>query len=100
MPANYSPTSPYSGTHTWGAFLDTWSGKYIAKDVSDVIYQIDPPYNYRPDLLAQDFYQDVNFWWVFAVRNPDVIKDPIFDFVAPTIIYVPSKAIILKSIGL
>lgn len=97
---NYRASSPYFGTQTWGQFLDTWQGRYIPEDVTDVLYQIDPPYNYRPDLLAQDFYQDPSLWWVFAVRNPDVIKDPLFDFIAPAIIYVPSKKIIQQSMGM
>jgi hypothetical protein len=100
MPANYSPASPYYGTQSWGPYLDTWAGKYIPHDVTDVIYQIDPPYNHRPDLLAQDFYQNPQLWWVFAIRNPDVIKDPIFDFVAPTIIYIPAKDVLIRALGL
>lgn len=100
MSTAYSTTSPYYNTAKWGPFLDVWAGKTIAADVTDIVYQIDPPYNNRPDLLAQDIYQDVTLWWVFAVRNPDIIKDPIFDFVAPTIIYVPTKSVVLKSIGL
>jgi hypothetical protein len=100
MSAIYSTTSPYFGTSNWGPFLDVWAGKTIPADVTDVVYQIDPPYNNRPDLLAQDIYQDVNLWWVFAIRNPDIIKDPIFDFVAPTIIYVPSRSVVIKALGL
>lgn len=100
MSATYSTTSPYYNTPHWGPFLDVWQGRTIPSDVTDIVYQIDPPYNNRPDLLAQDIYQDVNFWWVFAVRNPDVIKDPLFDFVAPTIIYIPTKPVVLRALGL
>lgn len=100
MATVYSRTSPYYGTKTWGKFLDTWTGKTIRSDVTDVVYQIDNIYNYRPDLLANDLYQDSNLWWVFSIRNPDVIKDPIFDFVAGNIIYVPTKAVIQKSLGI
>jgi len=28
-------------------------------------------------------------WWVFALRNPDVIKDPIRDFKTGVVIIVP-----------
>jgi hypothetical protein len=100
MTSTYSSYSPYYGTATWGEFLDVWAGKTIPADVSDARYQIDPPYNLRPDMLAHDLYQDSNLWWVFAVRNPDVLMDPLLDFVAPNIIYVPTLAVIRKAIGL
>jgi hypothetical protein len=99
MATVYSRTSPYYGTPTWGKFLDLWNTKTIKADVTDVVYQIDVIYNNRPDLLANDLYQDSNLWWVFAVRNPDVIKDPIFDFVPGKLIYVPTKAVIQTSLG-
>ena len=100
MSATYSTTSPYYNTPTWGPFLDIWKSVSIPASVSDARYQIDPPYNHRPDLLAYDLYQDANLWWVFAVRNPDVLTDPLFSFVAPTIIYVPTLAVVKTALGL
>lgn len=99
MIASYSRTSPYYGTPSWGKFLDTWVGKTIATDVTDAVYQVDVIYNLRPDLLAHDLYQDSTLWWVFAIRNPDVIKDPIFDFTTGKIIYVPTKAVVQTNLG-
>lgn len=97
--ATYSLTSPYSGTGTWGKFLDVWAGKTIPAVITDAVYEIDPPYNLRPDLLAYKLYGDSNLWWVFAVRNPDVLKDPIFDFIAPKVIYVPTPETVKAAIG-
>lgn len=99
MAASYSRSSPYYGTQSWGKFLDVWSSKTIKADVTDAVYQIDNIYHSRPDLLAFDLYQDSSLWWVFALRNPDVIKDPIFDFLTGTIIYVPTKATVQASLG-
>lgn len=99
MISRYASTSPYYNNATWGQFLDVWKGITIASDVTDALYQIDPPYNLRPDLLAYDLYQDSNLWWVFAVRNPDVLQDPVFSFVAPTVIYVPTRTVVLAAIG-
>jgi hypothetical protein len=96
----YKAASPYAKTPTWGQFLDVWTSITIPADITDALYQIDPPYRERPDLLAYDLYQDSNLWWVFAVRNPDVIQDPIYDFVPPNIIYIPSKAVLFKALGL
>lgn len=100
MSATYSTTSPYASTQLWGKFLDIWDSKTIVADVSDAIYQIDSIYNLRPDLLAYDLYQDSNLWWVFAVRNPDVLKDPLMNFTTGKIIYVPTKATLQKNLGI
>jgi hypothetical protein len=98
--STYKAASPYAKTPTWGQFLDVWQGVTIPSDVTDALYQIDPPYNHRPDLLAYDMYQDSNLWWIFAVRNPDVLKDPVYGFVAPVIISIPSKSVLFKALGL
>lgn len=98
--ATYSKTSPYYGTPQFGPFLDTWKSKTIAPAVDDAHYQIDPVYNLRPDVLAYDLYKDSNLWWVFAIRNPDVLKDPLFGFRTGVIIYVPTLATIKSSIGI
>jgi hypothetical protein len=98
--ATYSKSSPYYGTSQWGPFLDVWRGKTIPADVSDAHYQIDPIYNLRPDLLAYDLYQDSNLWWVFAVRNPDVLIDPLLNFRTGAIIYVPAKATLATALGI
>jgi hypothetical protein len=96
----YSKTSPYFGTTMFGNFLDVAADRQIPKDPSDVLYSIDAVYSNRPDLLANDLYSDSSLWWVFAVRNPNVIQDPIFDFTTGTIIYVPKKTTIIDALGL
>lgn len=98
--STYSNTSFYNGTGTWGPFLDIWAGKTIPADITDAVYQIDSAYNLRPDILAHDMYQDSNLWWVFAVRNPDVLKDPLLSFTTGTIIHVPTKATVTSALGL
>ena len=100
MSSSYSKTSPYANTPLWGEFLDVWSGVTIAPDVTDALYQIDSAYNLRPDLLAHDMYQDSNLWWVFAVRNPDTLIDPLFNFKTGVIIYVPTKATVNSAMGM
>ena len=99
MSATYSKNSPYYGTAQWGQFLDTWAGKTIPAAVTDAVYQIDQTYHLRPDLLAYDLYQDSNLWWVFAVRNPDTLKNPLLSFRSGVIIYVPTKDTLQQAIG-
>jgi hypothetical protein len=100
MAATYSITSPYYRTGTWGQFLDIWQGKTIPADITDALYQIDPVYNFRPDLLAHDLYGDANLWWVFAVRNPNTLTDPVFGFRSPVTIYAPTRAVVNQALGL
>ena len=66
----------------------------------DVLYEIDSVYEYRPDLLAYDLYGDSALWWVFAQRNPNVIKDPLFDFRAGYRIYIPQKTTLQQDLGI
>lgn len=65
----------------------------------DVLYEITSAYAYRPDLLAYDLYGKKELWWVFAQRNPDIIKDPVYDFVPGTKIYLPQGSNLRKEIG-
>lgn len=98
--ATYKKTSPYASTPVHGSFLDVLEHRKITKKADDVTYKINSVYKYRPDMLAYDLYGDVNLWWVFAVRNPNVIKDPIFDFVPGTIIYIPKKDTLVAELGI
>lgn len=90
--ADYNGQSPYADTPVYGNGLDMMEHRNIPKLKEDVLYEIDSVYHNRPDLLSFDLYGTANLWWVFAARNPNVIKDPIFDFYAGRKIYIPLKA--------
>jgi hypothetical protein len=100
MAVEYSKTSPYFATTFYGQFLDIINFRQISKLSDDVYYEIDKIYSNRPDLLAFDLYGDANLWWVFAARNPNVIRDPIFDFLPGVRIYIPKKTTIDRDLGL
>lgn len=92
----YDKSSPWANTPQVSKnqinYLDFWSGVVIDKTPSDKLIQLSKKYEHRPDLLSNDMYQTSKLWWVFAVRNPDVIRDPIWDFIAGSVIYVPDKS--------
>lgn len=100
MAVTYSRSSPYNESNVYGFFLDVMKARDIPKDPSDITYKIDSTYSRRPDLLAYDLYGDSNLWWVFAMRNPNTIKDPVFDFAAGVTIYIPKKETITAALGL
>ena len=87
----YSSTSPYAKTSFTSNYLDVATLPAIPKQPDDVPFTINKTYQYRPDLLAYDLYGDPNLWWVFAMRNPNAIQDPIFSMKIGLQIYLPKK---------
>ena len=100
MAVAYSKSSPYFKTNTYGFFLDVANIPDIPADPADVQYRIDAIYKNRPDLLSYDLYGTTGLWWVFSIRNPNVLQDPVFDFVPGTYIYIPKKENLTAALGL
>jgi hypothetical protein len=99
MANSYNSSSPYYTTPINGSYLDIIDFRDIPAIESDIEYEILSQHQYRPDLLAFDFYGNAKLWWVFAVRNKDKIKDPIYDLYAGQKIRIPQTET-LKSLGL
>lgn len=97
--AIYGKNSPYAKTKTYSFFLDIAEIPSIPADPTDVSYEIDAIYKHRPDLLSFDLYGTTSLWWVFSIRNPNVLQDPVFDFVPGAIIFVPKKENITNALG-
>lgn len=91
MASNLKDSSQYLITPIKNWYLDLWVPRDIPKSDFDKIIIIPPEFNQRPDLLSQQEYGTPRLWWVFCVRNPDLIIDPINDFIAGIEIYVPSN---------
>ena len=97
----YPRTSPYYDSEIInGKYLDIMVNRQIPWLGSDVAWAITTVYEYRPDLLAYDLYTDARLWWVFAQRNPNKLKDPLFDFVAGKTIYLPELATLQSDLGI
>ncbi|MGY8864213.1 MAG: baseplate wedge protein 53 [Methylophagaceae bacterium] len=98
--AKYTTSSPWANTKIEGEeYLGILKIRPVPKESDDVLYTIQPQYTHRPDLLAYDVYGDSKLWWVFAQRNMDVIKDPIYDMIAGTEIYLPQDSKLKKLLG-
>ena len=90
----YAQTSPYANTSLYGNYLDIANFPSMPYAVDDVSMKINKTYAYRPDLLAFDLYGDSAFWWVFALRNPNVLQDPVFDMKPGRVIFLPKKDVV------
>lgn len=98
----YTTSSAYFETSVVnGNYLDILSYRSIPQDPNDVYYELPAVYQYRPDLLAYDLYNDPKLWWVFAARNPNRLgADPYFNFVAGLGIYIPSITTLKTVLGI
>lgn len=95
MTTRYNKTSPYSETPQTSWSLDLWQGITIPAFDNDKILTVPVTYQHKPHLLAYDLYGDSRLWWVFSVRNPDTIKDPIYDLVGGIEIAITQKETLL-----
>tara|TARA_B110000503_G_scaffold129783_1_gene202391 strand:- start:44624 stop:44926 length:303 start_codon:yes stop_codon:yes gene_type:complete len=98
--ANYDNASPWhTTTQKNGQYLDILDIRPVPAENDDIVYTIEPQYTYRPDLLAYDLYGNHRLWWVFAQRNMNILKDPVYDFVAGTKIYLPKERNVSQILG-
>jgi hypothetical protein len=82
-------TSLYGETKIEDFYLGLWVQPIIKKTDLDELFFITAKYHKRPDLLSYEKYGTPDYWWVFMLRNKDVLNDPIDDFVAGKNIYIP-----------
>lgn len=103
MPVPYRESSPYYNTPQRNfvvEHLDFLQFRSIPFDSTDEIIKVSSRFNQRPDLLSNDLYQTPDLWWIFSVRNPDVLVDPINDLVTDLEIFVPTKTRVFSLLGL
>ena len=96
----YDTTSPYYTTGYSQFFLDTMTNRPIPKLVDDQYFMVNSTYQYRPDLLAHDLYDNSNLWWVFYQRNPNTLSKPPLDFTSGTYIYLPKITTLRAALGI
>jgi len=96
----YSSYSPYFSTDQTYGHLGVMNFRTIPSLTNDILFTITKTYEHRPDLLSYDLYQTVQLWWVFALRNPSIIEDPVFDMKSGVQIFLPQLTTIKTSLGL
>lgn len=89
MASKYSQYSPYAKVgQTW--HLDYNLPMPILPSDSDVEYTIPAKYDERPDRLAKELFNNERLMYIFALCNPDILIDPIYDFKAGVVIKIPT----------
>lgn len=99
MPANYPKTSPWADTKSKSNYLEYFRIRPIPAASDDILYEVESRFTHRPDLLSYELYNTTKLWWVFAQRNMDLIKDPIFDLVPGIEIYLPKGPSLRRLLG-
>jgi len=97
--SDYNSFSPYYKTPLVNGYLDVMTFRDIPNQTDDILFEIVSTYEFRPDLLAHDLYQESRLWWVFAMRNKEILKDPVYDMTAGTKIYLPKLSVINRVLG-
>ena len=100
MATNYDSTSPYYQTGYSQFFLDVMVNRPIPKETDDILFTINLTYQYRPDMLAYDLYQNAALWWVFYQRNPNTLTAPPLDFVVGVQIFLPKMPTLKSALGI
>ena len=100
MAIAYDSTSPYFETGYSQFFLDSMVNRPIPKEDDDLTFVINTTYQYRPDLLAYDLYQNAALWWVFYQRNPNTLTAPPLDFVVGVQIFLPKMPTLKSALGI
>ena len=100
MTIAYDSTSPYFETGYSQFFLDTMVNRPIPREDDDLSFTINTTYQYRPDLLAHDLYQNAALWWVFYPRNPNPLTAPPLDFAVDVQIFLPKMTTLKTALGI
>ena len=95
----YKNSSPYATTDQASWYLGVLNFRPIPRATTDKFIVVQGKYNERPDLLSYDLYGTSDYWWTFMILNPDVLKDPIYDFTTGIQIYTATKDRLTSVLG-
>lgn len=60
---------------------------------------VPPECEHRIDLFSYQQYGSSRYWWLIALANADLIKDPIWDFTAGLTVLVPKDTALLEKLA-
>jgi hypothetical protein len=95
----YPANSAYHTTPQSSNRILYWAFRSVPVDPTDQPYVLSPRHEYRPDKLAYELYNNPSYWWIFAVRNPFLRANPIWDFIGGLQIMVPTADRLITLLG-
>ena len=95
----YASSSPYAVTPQTSWALGPYVHRPIPPDAGDQILIVDAKYRHKPVLLASDLYGRPDWWWVFYVRNRNVLRDPTWDLEPGIELVVPTETHLSRILG-
>jgi len=99
----YKNSSPYFKTpqaNDLVQYMRYMEFRDVTADDGDEGIEVSTKFHERPDLLSNNLYGTPDLWWIFIIRNPDQLIDPIYGLVAGLNLYVPSKQRIFSLLGM
>lgn len=90
MASNYSSSSPWANTEqTW--YLSYYKNNKFLPSSTDNWFKIPLSMKEQPWKLSYKLYNNEKLYYIFALLNPDILVDPIYDFQENIIIRVPTQ---------
>lgn len=96
---SYPSTSPYAASKQTSWYVSLYKHRPIPPHRDDEEFEITAKYEFRPDKLSDDLYGTPEYYWVFAVRNRNLVNDPVWDLTVGKKIIVPTLTHVKKSTG-
>lgn len=90
MSAIYDKKSYLRNTTTRRFYLDVAKLPSTA-GVGGKTVVVPPECENRIDLFAFQQYGSSRYWWMIALANADIIRDPLWDFHAGMVVFVPDS---------
>ena len=84
----YDQRSFLKNTEFKNFYLGTSNLPSISMAVGDRV-QVPPECENRIDLFSYQQYGSSRLWWVIALANADIIRDPTWDFKSGMVVFVP-----------
>jgi hypothetical protein len=94
----YDQKSYLKNTPFKNFYLDTASLPSVRTSNGETV-MVPPECENRIDLFSYKMYGSSRLWWIIALANADVIKDPIWDFRSGITVFVPRDTVLLEKLA-
>jgi hypothetical protein len=92
----YDQRSFLKNTEFKNFYLNSSNLPKVSKSVGNWIL-VPPECEHRIDLFSYQQYGSSRLWWIIAIANADIIKDPTWDFKSGMAVFVPRDSSIISN---